>query len=82
MKFSARSIILSLISTTIISSGEPTPEPIRVLTSDKIEKRNDIFYEVNQTTPFTGLVQEIHPNGKKKLVIHYKEGKRQGVEIE
>ena len=75
-------ILLALISTTIISSGEPTPEPVRVLTSDKIEERNSIFYEVNQATPFTGLVRDIYPDGKKKSEVNYKDGKKQGVSTE
>ena len=79
MKFPAKPILLALISTTIISSGKPTPEPDRVITPDKIEERNDIWYEGNQTAPFTGLVQDVYPNGKKQLEVNLKDGKPQGV---
>ncbi len=38
MPLEAKSILLTLISTTIISSGEPTPKPVKVVTGDKIEE--------------------------------------------
>ena len=75
-------IILALVSTTIISSGEPTPEPVRVITPDKIEERNGIFYEVNQVTPFTGLMQGLYPNGQKSIEGNFKDGKKHGVRTE
>jgi antitoxin component YwqK of YwqJK toxin-antitoxin module len=50
-----------------------------VITSDKIEERGDIYYEAGQATPFTGLVQEIYPNGKKSSEVNYKGGKPHGV---
>jgi antitoxin component YwqK of YwqJK toxin-antitoxin module len=76
------SILLALISTTIISSGEPTPKPVRVLTSDKIEERNGVFYEVNQEAPFTGVIRDFYPNGQKRTERNYKDGLKHGVQTE
>jgi antitoxin component YwqK of YwqJK toxin-antitoxin module len=72
-------ILLALISTTIISSGEPTPKPVKVITANKIEKRNGIYYEVNQATPFTGVSQGFNPDGKKRSEVNYKDGEKHGV---
>lgn len=87
MNLSARSILLALISATIISSGcsekekVETPET-RVVTPDKLEGRNDIYYEVDQAIPFTGLAQEMYPNGQKDSEKNYKDGVYHGVRIE
>jgi|TARA_B110000908_G_scaffold51979_1_gene63439 antitoxin component YwqK of YwqJK toxin-antitoxin module len=84
MNLSARSILLALISATIISSGcsekekVETPET-RVVTPDKLEGRNDIYYEVDQAIPFTGLAQEMYPNGQKDSEKNYKDGVYHGV---
>lgn len=77
MKLLARSILLALILTTVIFSG---CSPVRVITFDKIEDRNGIYYEVNQATPFTGLVQSFYPDGQKKAEGSLKDGKPQGVQ--
>ncbi|MFT5905234.1 MAG: hypothetical protein ACI9E1_000828 [Cryomorphaceae bacterium] len=53
-----------------------------MITTDEIEVRNDLFHEVNQTTPFTGLVQEMYPNGKMSSEVNDKDGKKHGVEID
>ena len=86
MNFSASSILLALISTTIIFCGcskkeqVETPE-VRVVARGKIQYRNGIYYEVNQTTPFTGLIQQYYPDGQKSLKSNVKEGKNHGVHI-
>ena len=85
MNLSARSIFLALISTIFIFCGcatkakAETTEPVRVITSDKIEVRGGLYYEVNQTAPFTGLVQDFYSDGKKKGEANYKDGKRHGM---
>jgi antitoxin component YwqK of YwqJK toxin-antitoxin module len=79
MHLASKSILLTLISTTIISSGEPTPAPVRVITFDKIEQRDDVYYEVGQATPFTGIVQDMYPNGKKSFKGNFKDGEQHGV---
>jgi len=87
MKFSARPILLALISTTVIFCGcakkekvTSEPEPVRVVAIDKIQNRNGIFYEANQETPFTGLSQDIRPSGQKMEEVSIKDGKRHGVD--
>ena len=80
MNFSASSILLALISTSIIFCGcSKKEEPLKVVTIDKIQERNGIHYEVNQTTPFTGLSQEFYPNGQKKEEINFKDGENHGL---
>ena len=73
-------ILLALLLTSIISSGAPTPKLVRVITADKIENRDGIGYEVGQTTPFTGLLQHMYPNGKKQAEVNWKDGKFHGLE--
>jgi antitoxin component YwqK of YwqJK toxin-antitoxin module len=81
-------MLLALISTTIFFSGcskkekVETAEPVKVLTIDKIEKRNGMYYEVNQPTPFTGLLQELYPDGQRKREMNIKDGLKQGIETE
>jgi len=79
-------ILLALIPATMLFSGcskeekVETLEPVRVITSDKTEEREGIRYEVNQTTPFTGLVEDFYSSGQVKLKVNYKGGKKHGVE--
>lgn len=87
-------IFLVLISVTLLFSGcsknekvetaekAETPAPVRVIKLDKIQNRNGLIYEVNQTTPFTGLCQDFYPNGKKKFELIFKDGERHGVHSE
>ena len=83
MNLSARSNLLTLISTTIIFCGyatkakTETPE-VRVVTSDKIQVRGGLYYEVNQTAPFTGLVQDFYSNGQKAAEESCRDGKKHG----
>ena len=85
VNFSARPILLALISTIVIFCGcstevkAETPETVRVITSDKMQNRNGISYEVNQTTPFTGLLQDFYSNGQKDTEGSYKDGKEDGI---
>jgi formylglycine-generating enzyme required for sulfatase activity/antitoxin component YwqK of YwqJK toxin-antitoxin module len=58
--------------------ASPAPEPVRVITADKLESKNRIVYEVDQETPFTGQVQEKLRNGQKST--NYKDGLRHGVQ--
>jgi len=72
-------MLLILISTTIISSGEPVQKSVKVLTTDEVIIRDGVIYEANQVTPFTGLIRNYHSNGKKSQERHVKNGKRHGV---
>ena len=87
MNFSASAILLALISTTIIFCGcskeekveTPEPEPVRMVTCDKIQERGGVCYEINQETPFTGLEYALYPDGQKSMETNYKDGKQHGV---
>ena len=84
-------LLLALITTTVIFSGcskketveapenVEEAEPVREIAKNKIQERNGIYYEVNQTTPFTGLSQEFYPNGQKKEELSFKDGYPHGV---
>ena len=81
MNISTRSILLALISTTVIFCGCSKKEKVeRVLSLDKIQVRNGVFYEVNQEAPFTGLSQDFYPSGQKKAEVSYKDGKLHGAQ--
>lgn len=77
MNLSVTSTLLALISSTVIFSGCSSD---RVITFDKIEERNGIYYEVNQATPYTGLVQSFYPGGQKKAEGSLQDGKPKGVQ--
>ena len=84
MNLLTRFPLLALITTTIIFSGcaekaKAETTEVRVVTSDKIQVRADLYYEVNQTTPFTGLVQDFYSNGQMKSEWYLKDGKKIGV---
>ncbi len=44
-----------------------------------LQYRNDVSYEVNSETPYTGKLVELHWNGKKKREATYKNGKLDGL---
>ena len=44
-----------------------------------LQYRNDVSYEVNSETPYTGKLVELHWNGKKKRQHNYKNGKQEGL---
>ena len=49
------------------------------VTSDQIVEKQELVYEVNSTTPFTGVIVDYHDNGELWSSINYKDGKREGL---
>jgi len=65
--------ILIILSFVLLTSCGP-----KELTSDQLVERQGVHYEVNSTTPFTGVVVDYHDNGQLKLERNYKAGKPDG----
>lgn len=51
----------------------------KVIEVGKLQDRNGVMYEVNQTKSFTGKAVSTYKNGQKKSEITYKDGKKSGV---
>ena len=45
----------------------------------QLVQRDNLVYEINSTTPYTGRVVEYHKNGQLLQIKNYKEGKRHGL---
>jgi antitoxin component YwqK of YwqJK toxin-antitoxin module len=54
-------------------------KPKEIVTSEKLDIRNDLAYLPNEDKPFTGKYEEHHSNKKKYLEIAYKDGKKNGL---
>ncbi len=48
------------------SSAQDVDAKIRTTTLDQLVERQDLYYEINSETPFTGLLRDVYPNGQKK----------------
>jgi len=51
----------------------------KVIEGSKLQDRNGIMYEINQTKPFTGKAVSTYKNGQKKSEVTYEDGEREGV---
>ncbi|MEZ7971935.1 MAG: hypothetical protein QMC00_01150 [Pseudomonadales bacterium] len=67
--------ILIILCLVFLVSCSPTE-----FTSDQIVERKGVSYELNSTTPFTGVVVDYHENGQLQVSSNYKDGKRDGLE--
>ncbi|MEI7795528.1 MAG: hypothetical protein WCI06_02715 [Methylococcaceae bacterium] len=73
--------IMSVIGLCLLMSGcdsEKNKVPEERITV-RIEKRDDLAFVPQETTPFTGEFQGYYRNGYKKAEIHFKDGKQHGV---
>jgi hypothetical protein len=50
--------------------------------TDTIQERDGLAYLPNETKPFTGVYIINYPNGQKYAEIHYKDGKKEGLETD
>jgi len=66
---------------TQVISAPPQPIEPNSLDNDNLERRNEIYYDHGSKSPATGIVVTWHPNGKKSLEAHLKDGKKNGPEI-
>ena len=74
--FKTKFKLLFLMSLLLFSSCSEKEVP-----ANKIQKRNGIAYEVNNTNPFTGSVVEKYNSGQLKEKVHYVKGKLDGLKI-
>ncbi len=44
----------------------------------KLQERNGVYYEINQETPYTGIVYSNYDNGQRELETTVKDGKIKG----
>jgi antitoxin component YwqK of YwqJK toxin-antitoxin module len=73
--------IINVIGLCFLISGcdsEKKKAPEERITA-RIEKRNNLAFVPQETTPFTGEFQGYYRNGYKKAEIHFKDGKQHGV---
>ena len=63
--------VLLILSVVLLASCSP-----KEVTSGQLVERQGIKYEVNSTTPFTGVSVGYHDNGQLKEKANYKDGKR------
>ncbi len=75
---SSKNIFKLLFIALIIFSVSCSKE--KIISADKIEKRNGIVYEVNSESPFSGKVIKKYGNGHNKKVTNYKNGIKNGLE--
>ena len=68
--------IIALCLLGIIQQASAQKKKISTAELDQIR---GLYYQRNTIGPFSGIAQEKHPNGKKKLQIPIKEGKLDGV---
>ena len=50
--------------------------------SDELEEREGIIYLKGSETPYTGKVFDLWKNGKKRWEANYKDGKKEGLEVQ
>ena len=63
-------LILFILTCLLILSS-----PAKEIPLDQLVKRQDVFYEINTTTPFTGTTVGYYNNGQLKSKANYKNGK-------
>ena len=51
---------------------------VKEVKTDQLVNRNGLDYEINSTTPFTGISLEYHENGQLKEKVNIKDGKANG----
>lgn len=61
----------------------PTPPQVidpKPVDNDNLERRNDIYYDLDSNSPATGVIVLRHPNGEKSVEAYLKGGKKNGLE--
>jgi len=58
---------------------DSTDERVRTINKAQLQLRNDIAYEVNSSIPFTGTVSSYHLNGQISTLVHFINGKNDGL---
>ena len=66
--------ILIILSFVFLTSCGP-----KELTSDQLVERQGAHYEVNSTTPFTGVVVDYHDNGQLEWKTNIKDREKEGL---
>jgi hypothetical protein len=47
---------------------------------DSLEKRNKLHYQINESKPYSGWAKAMYDSGQVKFLVHYKEGKTDGLQ--
>ena len=61
--------------------AETKPE-LEGVNQDELEEREGIYYFKDSDTPYTGKVYGLYENGQKKAEVNFKDGKRDGLELQ
>lgn len=69
-------IILVLLTSLFFSCSE------REITLDQLQKRDELYYAVNEEKPYNGRVVAYYPNKQKRSEAHLKDGKFHGLVVE
>ena len=48
---------------------------------DSLQERNDLYYQVNKTKPYSGWVKDMYDSGQAKIIGRFKDGKPDGPAI-
>lgn len=70
-------LLILIVSMSLISCGEPEQS----INREQLQERNEVKYEVNQETPYTGKVIDYYENGQIQSKENYKDGKLNGERI-
>ena len=62
-----------------IAETKPKPEGVN---EKELEEREGIYYLVGSDAPYTGKVFDLWKNGKKRWEANYKDGKKEGLEVQ
>ena len=65
---------LLIITAMLLAIGGCTKE----ISMDDLQNRNEIYYEVNSRTPFTGTAILYYDNGQIRISSMYRDGKHHG----
>jgi len=68
-------IILGTVFTAILLSGCS-----KTIDREKLQSRAGIYYEINETAPYSGMANLFHPNGQKAFEVSFVDGRKQGLE--
>ncbi len=67
-------IVATLFTAILLSGCSKTIDP------EKLRNRGGIYYEVNETAPYSGMATLFHPNAQREFEVSFVGGKKQGLE--
>jgi len=75
-------VILSMILLASFDINAESKEDSNKVTSINLVERQEITYEVNSQSPFSGISEDYYENGQLKLRENFNDGKRNGLSLE